>query len=265
MGPFRFLKEKKIINKTFFWLHLFLASCSSNHSTASSAEEFLKKLLLEEGGAYTLIGDKPVTDLLIFTGSENDISIHGLSEETLQSLEYVEDHTFENWLSWKKLAETLNPKRIIFAERPCLLDPLHTMYLIINVEGLKDVHEKHRSSFRNIVGIDYEFDQVLKEINNPNSIFWNRSFEDHYLAGLLHGYGEENSRHFQKVMNREITPRFSKDFEGEITTENFPLPVFALSENDPATEKYQKQREKIKKIYRKNNFLKVTLKLIEGL
>lgn len=53
---------------------------------------------------------------------------------------------------------------------------------------------------------------------------------------------------------------FSECFEGNISCENFPIPVFASVKGDQRSKEYKKQREEIKKIFQGKNFLDVTLK-----
>lgn len=255
------LVRKNILCTFLFLANLFLGSCSSNDRSGS--EEFLKKLLLEEGGVYTLLGDKPITDVLVYLGSEHDISLEGLSDESLQKVEYINDHTLENWNSWKTFAKDLKLTNFRFVERPCLRDPLHMIYLFVNVEKLRDLLQQHSPLFATELGMHFEIERVIGELDDPESTFWNGAFSNHCLSGLLHGYGEENSRHFLDIVKDETPPHFSEKFEGPITQDHFPLPTFATSSNDAVVEKYRQQRKTIQEVYKKRDFFRTTMKLLQ--
>ncbi len=255
-----FFRNKKFIYQSFFLFNVFLTACSSE--TENESEAFLRKILLEEGGVYTLLGDKPITDLLIYKGGEESISLEGLSRESLEKIEYGDDSTFKDWNSWKKFSKKLNFKNFRFVERPCLNDPSYVMYLLVNIETLKKLLQEYNSLFSNEILKNFNIDQVINELDNPKSIFWNEAFKNHYICGLLHGYGEENSAHFKRIMSGEIKASFSEKFEDSITQDNFPLPIFAVADNESMVKKYRQQRSHIQKIYRDKNFLKTTLEFL---
>jgi hypothetical protein len=150
-------------------------------------------------GVYTLAGDKPMTDTLIFIGTKNDISFDGLKAESLKKIEYVEDHTLENWHAWKLYSKNLKSDRFQFVERPSPYDPLHVMYILINLESSQAALTKYRDIFSSETEMDYSVEQIMSELSDSKSAFWNRVFSNPYLSGLVHGYGEENSRHFLKI------------------------------------------------------------------
>ncbi len=253
-------KTRSYLYLSIIFLNLFLSSCSSSNERRSEA--FLKKLLLEEGGIYTLAGDKPITDILIFIGSQDDICLECISSESLEKLEYIDDCTLENWNSWKQYAKNRNFSNFRFIERPSPHDTLHIMYLLVNIKNLKSILEKYKTKFSEETGLDYPVEQILSEIEDPKSIFWDRAFENHYLSGLLHGYGEENSRYFTRVAKGEVKPVFSDHQNRTVSNEKFPLPIFAITDDDQQCEKYKEQRIKIQQIYRNKNFLKKTLELL---
>jgi hypothetical protein len=255
------LRRKKNLCQVLFFVYLFLTSCSSLKERR--AEEFLRKFLLEEGGIYTLLGDKPVTDLLIYTGTEKDISLEGLSAESLETVQYVEDSTFENWKAWENFSKNLNFKNFRFIERPCLRDPLHTMYLFVNLEKLKELLRNYKNTFQRELGTNFEIEEVLRELDNPASSFWSAVFMNHCLSGLLHGYGEENCAYFADMMKNETQPTFSEEFIGPIDEKNFPLPLFATRSHDAVIQKYEKQREAIKQIYKGSDFFQKTVQILE--
>lgn len=261
------LLQKILIKKTFI-LYLFLFGCSKvpNHSIRQEVadekiEAFLTRFLLQEGGIYTLFGDKPMTDACFFIGAEKEISLDGLSEEALQRVVYVDHKSLlDNWLAWKEYARSIPLKVFCFVEVPCPTDPLHVLYYLINTVRVKEVIEENKEEFRTRAGING--DNFLQDLQNPKSSFWHNILADHYLMGLLHGYGKENSDYFIQVLEGVEPANLSEKFhftQGPCTLDNFPLPVYASLEADPVRDKYEEQRETIKKNYKNRNFLRVTL------
>ena len=241
-------------------IYLLFTCCTSKDE--QKPEEFLRKFFLEEGGIYTLLGDKPITDLLIYTGTEKEICLEGLSAESLRKLEYIEDHTVEMWQKWKQFSKQLKFRDYRFIERPCLGDPLYTMYLFVNLEQLKDLLQKHKEVFCAEIGRDFDIETIMNELENPISFFWNEVFANHCLSGLVHGYGERNCRYFLQMIQEGTRPIFSDQFEGPVTQENFPIPIFAMSD-DSMVKKYQQQREAIQQIYKNEDFFRKTLSLLQ--
>lgn len=252
------LKTRRL-SKYIFFYYLFLASCSSEKGESDKVQAFLEKILVEEGGVYTLFGSKPLTDILIFKGTERDISLKELSKTSLQEIVYVEDRTLEYFEAWKRFSKRLKFHKFRFFERTSLYDPLYTSYFFLNVERAKEVYEENREIFTRKLGKWVPFDEALKELEDPHSIFWGIVLTDHELAGLLYGYGKENVESFGKYSPSKT--RFSETRK-QNTKVQFPLPVYAVSENDRTTKRYREEQAKIQEIYRARPFLEVTLKRI---
>ena len=101
---------------------------------------------------------------------------------------------------------------------------------------------------------------MINEFKNPSSYFWEQALKNHYLSGLLFGYGEENITYFLNRMatqNKKV--QFSEDYNPSATVNNFPIPLFALCPEDKTAALYQKQREKIKSVYQDKNIIDVTI------
>ncbi len=60
------------------------------------AEEFFKELLFQEGGCFTLFGDKPMTSMLIMMADPQDSSVEDLSQQALETLYFADYKTAEN-------------------------------------------------------------------------------------------------------------------------------------------------------------------------
>ncbi|MDE3046490.1 MAG: hypothetical protein KGJ02_07590, partial [Verrucomicrobiota bacterium] len=203
--------------------------------------------------------DKPMSELLLFTGSPNDLM--ELTEEEKKTAISWDPTLVDHWKTWKRYADQLPSKRFILTERPCFFDPSHTIYAILNIKRTKELLSKHRLSFQKRTGLFFNTDAVIHEFKNPNSLFWEKVFKDHYLSGLLFGYGQENVAYFDC---EKALPTFSEKYNPSATPTNFSLPVFAISPTDQTTERYRQQRVQIQHIYQNQDMIEVTLhRLIE--
>lgn len=247
---------------TFFFI-----TCSIKRNDPK-IEAFFRKFLFEEGGAYTLLGDKPITDMLIFTGLPKDTALNTVSPESLQSLTYVDDDTFEQWKEWKKFMKDLRFKNFLFIEGKCARDSTYSWICLINIPKAVKIIQDHELAFRKIIG-DQPLDSldIIHRLTDPKSRFLEAVFSDHYLSGLLHGYGEENSRIFAEGFLKEklhtVLEQPQVSAENSMTHEYFPLPTYAASKNDPMQAKYEKQRKEIQNIYRGGNIIDITLKFLQ--
>ncbi len=224
---------------------------------------FLTQFLFANGGAYTLFGEKPMSEMLIFIGSETDLI--ELTEEEMKTAIPLDRSLVENWKAWKRYAEEIDSNHFIFAERPCLLDPSHTIYSLLNVDLAKDLLSKYRTKFEEQVGFPFDINQVIHEFKDPASSFWGRVLSDHVLSGLLLGYGEENIDYFlDRLKTDNGTIRFSDDYDPTASSDHFPLPIFALSPEDKTTDRYREQRTKIRHIYQDRDIIDVTFQRLIG-
>lgn len=257
----------QILGKQLFIFYFFFAACSKNAPIPypqdierEKIEGFLSQFLLEEGGIYTLFGDKPITDICFFIGTSEDISLEGLSDEAMKRVVYIDNESnLENWNVWKKYTQSIAYKQFCFIEVPCPADPLHVLYVMLNLKEVKKIICQYEKEFWSRIGVNLQ--NFEEEVKNPKSFFWKKILTDHYLMGLLHGYGEKNSIYFGKLLENLGSPIPFTELRGPFSPDNFPLPVYASSQQgDSKKRSYEKQREKIKKIYKNKDFVEVTLK-----
>lgn len=202
-----------------------------------------------------------MTDICLSFGSEEETYLEGLSEESLKSLIYINNDTIlKDWESWKNYANSLHFRNFCFIETPCPNDPLHLLYFIINVDRVKDIIQENSQEFSEI-GISIS--NFESELKNSRSNIWSKLLSNHYLMGLLHGYGRENSRHFLKVLNGEEQSTFPQEISNNHKSDDFPLPVYSCEANDSVQKKYEAERERIKKIYKNRDFLSVTMRRLQ--
>jgi len=248
--------RKIILICTFFFTSCMTKKKEIHIEERRKIQSFLSQFLFAEGAVYSLFGDKPITQMLIFIGSDADRA--ELSEEQLKKATFVNDSMTENVRAWNRFIHKIQSKRFIFAERPCR-DPHHIIYSLLNIERVKAVLCKYNLDFTKKIGESFEMNKVIEEFRDPQSYFWKRVLEDHYLSGLLFGYGEENISHFLNGMDTEIENQFSDQTDQLVTQNKFPIPIFAVSSQDKTSAHYRKQRLAIQKIYQDKDIVDVTV------
>lgn len=262
-----FVKKKIAYIKFIFFASFFLGSCSSslplaekikNACEGEKIEAFLNELLFQEGGCYTLFGDKPMTSLLVYSGKSEDFSIEYLSKESADKVIFIDDKTAENFDAWNAFSKELHFQNFFLVRFPHSEDPTCNFVFFVNIKETKKFFSKYRDSFHQRIG-NLDWEKVLFELKKPNVEIWNSLIKDHYLTGILYGFGQENCKAFCNTDSKRV---FSEQFEGAATKSDFPIPIFAISKNDSTVQKYRKQREKIKEIYKDKTILEVTLKAL---
>ncbi|MBX9744325.1 MAG: hypothetical protein K2X08_03840 [Chlamydiales bacterium] len=196
-----------------------------------------------------------MTDLLIFCGKEENISLDELPEETLQQVYYKEDFTLDHWKTWCKYIEESKFRNYLFITRSSPFDASYLIYALINIKTFKELFLKYEHNFKKI-DPSITFDRALEELDQPDSVFWNSVFKDHYLCGLLYGYGESNAKHFTETI---ISHKNPQNFSENLPDELIKLPIYALSEIDTQTTHYKNEKKRIEKIYQGKDSIQVTL------
>lgn len=255
--------KSRVLRKIFILSYLFLFACSNPTAIPSlendekeQVQAFIKQFFLEGGAAHTLFGEKPMTDILIFCGTQEDICLDGLSKETLENLTYEEDFTFDHWAAWCKFLKQTKFKNYIFITKQSRFDPLYLIYGLVNIEQFKKVFSKYEQDFKKIDS-SITFSRAMRELEQADSSFWDAVFNDHYLRGLLYGYGETNARHFSEIISMNQTPA---KFSARVTEGTVQLPTYAVAGVDAQEEFYKKQKETIEKIYKNQDLIEVTFK-----
>lgn len=262
-SPKNNLLKPAIVLKILLFCICFFSACSTKKPTIETKNRprihsFLNHFLFVNGGAYTLFGDKPISEMLLFVGTEDDLM--ELTEEELKRAMPRDDSIVEDWRIWKCYADKIPSKHFIIAERLCSFDPSHVIYAILNVDRVKEVLCKYRATFVEKIGAPFDSDQVIKEFKILHSSFWEQVFTDHSLSGLLFGYGEENIAYFSDHMeNQEEENQFSDKYNPLATSKDFPIPIFAISSEDKTAAHYLEQRMKIQSIYRNKDIVDVTI------
>lgn len=262
-------KLKKLIISCLVLFSIIFFVTHSQKQQSILVEDFLNQFLFEEGGAYTLIGNKPLTDMLIFTGSQEDISLDHIRSDSLEQMVYIDDNSLNRWNAWKKFSKNFRFKNFIFLEKRCPRDPTYLWVVLINLPKTLQVIQSHPKLFDKIFsGDNLNIKELTTQLMDPHCNFTDALFYDHYLSGLLHGYGEENSRIFaDRAKNKQSDAVPLSSYEPNkdpITDQSFPLPIYAVAGVDSMKSEYEKQREEIQAIYKNGTLIDVTLKFLKG-
>lgn len=295
-------------------------------------EKFFRYFMLHETAIYTLVGSKPLTEMSLFyedmpeeqlreeermeriyfllnRDDEKDMKFY----EKLSPIEKEEKaylirekdfiyHIEDLWDKWEKI-QTRFPlkKRFLLVKREWSGDSwkevfprCKAIYDIFLVDVLKTafVIQENYQLFRQAVGYDFDPLEIVFELENKNSNFWDKlrgkeSWRYATLWGLLYGFGKENSfsytwkgRHIKEPYRTEkekllagsfksqssCKNRPSRSDKGAFTISNFTIPIFkSFIENDPVVTQYEVEKEKIKQLYKGKDFVTFTLELLTEL
>ena len=272
-------------------IFLLISSCNSSKETKNKSlnitgeerlwlEQFFKTLMFENKGIYTLYGSKPMTSMVVYYYSQEEINEikELMTEEEKRNSVTVEDDFFsENWEKWTKIQDRFPMKRYLLFKQDIPDDPKVAFVYFVDILNLALTLNEHYPMIKTIIDEDFNPFDVASECADPNSEFWKKIESHSALTGILFGYGAKNSwcfhwKHWDHsdqvdTIAQSIKFHFSDNSRyGQATLKNFPIPIFASFANgkDEVIEKYEKEREQIKKIYKGKDFLETTLKKLMG-
>jgi hypothetical protein len=247
-------------------------------------QEFCEEIFISNAGIYTLYGSKPITEGSIYYITEEeatrrineliDLADENEKEELKKSIVYI-DYTFNNsWDEWKKQSPGLDLDSFLFAEWPTS-DPCEKQWLFVNIKETSFILQKYYTFFKDCYGKDFSPLEIVYEIQNENSIFWNAVFKHHGLRGLLHGFGEHNSWMFHLNTSSEERGEEGSIFKWVIVPQEnfkghhiFPLPPFAsfsYKMHDETVENFKEDRDILESFFRDKNFQSTCIEaLLQG-
>ncbi len=243
---------------------------------------FFKGIMIQEDAIYTLFGTKPLTRIVInyYTPEEKKTFVEQMTEEQKANAVWTADYQLaENWEKWEKIRERFPVnRRYLFFKNQHPHDPKLAFLFFVDVVKLAATLQENYELFSRETNMDFDPMEVVFELEK-GSEFWNEVFDksinNSALVGVLFGYGIKNafcfqwkwwpSSEFQQVADA-MKPRFSNEsLSGEAKIERLPIPIFAsFFDEDEIVEKYNRERDKIKKIYQGKDFLDLTLRKLTG-
>lgn len=245
--------------------------------------EFFRDLLFDDMGAYVLYGTKPMSmSCLEEPPSEEEKSkwkayYASLSEEEKANLSVrAKRYDFgANYQRWQGIKQRFPIRQYLFGS--FRLDEKTELILFVNIEMTIRILLKYYEDFRRVFGSDFDPLQVVFEVENTDSVFWNKvATQGHALLGILLGYGRDNAWFFEWNMQYRETPSqigdfvksfFSRFYEDRDILypdpQHFMLPIFrsyGLYPNDQQLfEQYKKEQKQIKALYKGRDEVDVAL------
>lgn len=192
------------------------------------------------------------------------------------------------WKVWKKYESLFPLKKFIFIQqepRDCKNTPAplgYTTIILIHKDNFLSIMKKYSSDFKNVLGENFDFHQMLKQIYKSKHLFFESTLKKHSgLLGILLGYGRENAWYYyelDKLRSKTLkNPSLRREFEAAqekfipfpLRRPNFDLeypiylPMFMClpqsNETKELEKKYIKQRKEISNNYQTGDFLEITL------
>ena len=279
---------------TNFLFNFFLGSylyADSSSIQVNYETLFIENLMLRDGGLFTLLGSKPmilfnITDDLERTEEE---FIKGYQEEK-ESLEKAKQEPsninvniaiptykeFKEKQLWLREKNQFRERKKIWEEwvskRGCISTPIYKLIareigndkwgLFINVLQMHYFLNKYHNEFAQIVQVEFDPNTIIDSIGNETNVFWQKVFKNHFLLGLLLGYGEKNAYLFDWIRRNSVplesivihlfpaTSRLechtTEIFKKNVTIADLVIPYFASFEiDDQELERYVKEKKKI--------------------
>jgi hypothetical protein len=229
-------------------------------------EPFFRGIMLQNQAIYTLWGSKPMTMISIDDGDQSDSDQS--KKEKKNRIVFEDYHLLKNWEKWESAKSQFPLNRYAFFKRT---DSEQATIYFVDLTKVALVLQENYNTFKRELGLD--FDPLNESLSiEQGSEFWDKTFDNPALLGLLLGYGLKNSFCFQwkycnladthEKLAESILFRFSdKPQGGKATFDKLSLPIFAsFSEGeDEVIEKYKREREIIREMYDDKDFLVLTL------
>lgn len=266
----------------FFLIGIILPGCQKRSqlgqietNSPDGIEKFLRHALITHSGVYTLIGAKPITEFSNLTTEPSHERLLGIYEKFSQrvkdshSFEEISYHfkeEYELWDTWSKVKEDYIGENFRF-----FADQNHKDRIVFaNLAAVALVLDEHYEDFKKAYNQDFDPTEIVYSIDSNDSEFWKICFSDHYLSGLLYGFGKSNAKLFSWEHNskkpgkaRTGSCNLAPEVNNPSITQLLP-PSFAIY--SPLDEKlifYREMRKQIIKLYEERDFLELTLKLLK--
>ena len=246
--------------------------------------------MIEDSGVFVLFGSKPLSE----AGFLNDVMERPNSP--------YKRNLFKGWEAWEKIKKNIDVSQYILlkktkkirllwpGEKERRAEQEFQEFIFLDVQKTAYVLAENYEFFRKFVGMDFHPLEVVFDIENPDSPFWNKIFKEkplamyspewvnaQMIAGLLYGFGEKNVLMWtwkQEFESREgkvaefvnkapFRGSSNDDALGNFRTSNLnclDIPGFIAFEGDETVEMYNQEKKKIQQIYRGKDFLEVTLR-----
>lgn len=237
----------------------------------SLVDDFINYTMVRYSGVYTLFGLKPITEFDIQylppTEEERQQIYNGLTVKEKKEIPYEDfilkspwgHSTKDQWKAFEKEIKKIDLKDCFFVEtRYNYEDKNVNCLLFVHRPSLIKLLDCHRNRFEKYLG-KFNAAEKVSELKNGGSKFWDKIFKErnHFLLGLVLGFGETNSRLFDEEFNgnkksfdqrvdHTSLEELKKILKDDISIEDLCIPQFiSYQEEDDLVNDYKKAREKI--------------------
>ena len=285
----RILYQFHFLVITFF---LALVGCqkSENQIIAQLTQEekkdldyFFRLLCFDHYGSFVLFGSKPLCEMCFFdTGRDPE------------SFSPFDRNPAKGWQVWEKIRSKVSCKQYLLIKRSVRnngmpgSDKDYGSIFLMDIQKTALILAENYEIFKACTDENFHPLEVIFELENPDSSFWNKVFslDNHIAKGLLFGFGKRNSviwsgnlkaqSHASQVSKYTkpclLLPstkpiqipsglarnhmKFGKNIE-ELT-----IPFFWCIEEDEIKKQYEQEKQRIQQIYRGKDVVEITLQRI---
>lgn len=241
-------------------------------------ENFLKYVMIKNHGLFTLLGSKPMTAFYFYPApneQEKRIIYEAQSEQLKKQISFEKFHPNRDdckqvWKDWKAIEKKYLGKQFLFVE-----DEELEHGIFINIQTVTFILDKYYEEFSKVVQQPFNPDKAVYLIGNSSESFWQKIKKSDYLMGLLFGFGEKNAQYFQWEKEGKahyFFRRYSENFcnqekkKKEMSVEDLDIPEFiAYQTVDEQEERYKLEREKCIQLYKNQDFVELTVRLLKGI
>ena len=242
--------------------------------------DFIMHAMIRNYSLYTLFGFKPITAIHVpdvLTEEERKRAYDNLPDWKKKEIPYnkflvSQIDTKTQWIAFKKKIEQLNIKEYFFVE----YDKEYDAVLFVHKPSLLYILIKYHDQFKKELNEEFDPLEKIEELKSGGSKFWDKIFKNknHYLMGLIFGFGEKNSRFFQLEQDKTISIKrvnhvpikeIKTLMKDKLCIENLCLPMFiSYLLEDEMLEDYRKKRETIIKYMKGKELTQEVFFLLES-
>lgn len=233
--------------------------------------------MIECGAIYTLIGSKPIVAFhLIPVMDENEKREIYLSK-TDQFRQHISYEKFQPcrddyrylWNEWTKIQDKYLGCQFLLRE-----DEDWNEAVFVNIPSAQYILTKYYDDFVKHTKMSYIPEEAVRLLGEDSASFWKKVKKSHYLLGLLMGYGEKNSYHFEwESKNKTRLPSRKGTSSGHsgkslsnLSIQDLTLPTFITYQPiDEKKEQYKLERERCIEIYSQGDFVELTVGFLQGI
>lgn len=258
-------------NNLVFWREFF---SKEKDTEVTLVDDFVTYSMIRYFGIYTLFGIKPVTEVdaqyIPPTEEQRREIYEGLSSQEKEDTPYDSFivsspwgvSTKTQWKAFKRELRKLKLQEHFFLEnRYNYEDDEFNSILFVHEPSLIRILERYHSQFAIGTGEDFNPIDKVRELKNGGSKFWDKIFKEknHYLMGIVFGFGEKNSKYFQletdgdEMIRQQRVDHTTLDevrnlFKDDVSVIDMCLPSFVsypINGVDEVVESYSKNKETI--------------------